>query len=159
MTPLRILGIDPGTLLTGYACVESGRGRDPSLVEAGVLRLAKGESLSFRLRQLEEDLVGVIEQLQPVRIVVEKVFIHPVHPATAIVMAHARGVVLLVAERAGLKLVEVTPTEVKKSLTGKGHASKRQVQVAVTTRCGLEKPPTPNDVADAIAIALCGAFR
>ncbi|MBX3356169.1 MAG: crossover junction endodeoxyribonuclease RuvC [Phycisphaeraceae bacterium] len=157
---MRLLGIDPGLTNTGYACLElRPRGREPRLIEAGVLRLAARRSISHRLRQLDEDLESLISELRPSRMAVERVFTHVRNLRTAIVMAHARGVVLLAAERHGMDLDEFTPAAVKKALTGRGNADKRQVQLAVMGQCGLAKPPSPNDVSDAIAIALTAARR
>ncbi|HEX7008987.1 MAG TPA: crossover junction endodeoxyribonuclease RuvC, partial [Phycisphaeraceae bacterium] len=84
---------------------------------------------------------------------------HYRHPRTAILMAHARGVILLAAQQQGLTVYDLPSTEVKKSITGYGHASKEQVQRAIQAQCGLAQMPSPPDVADAIAIALCCARR
>ncbi len=157
---LRVVGIDPGLQRTGYGCVEVPRsGWDATLIEAGVLRLKDATSLSFRLRQLELDLNEVLDELAPTAIAVESVFTHQQNLRTAILMAHARGVVLLCAERRGLLLVELTPATVKKAMTGSGKASKQQMQTAVASEFRLAAPPEPPDVADAIAIALAGARR
>ncbi|MBC24643.1 MAG: Holliday junction resolvase [Phycisphaerae bacterium] len=157
---MRVLGIDPGLRLTGYGCVDIVPGHaDPILVEAGVLRLPTKGSLPHRLGCLHDDLEEVITGLQPDRLVVEQLFSHYKHVQTGLLMAHARGVVLLSASRHDLELGELAPTEVKKSLTGHGHASKQQMQFAVMGQLGLAEPPSPNDVADAIAIALCDARR
>jgi crossover junction endodeoxyribonuclease RuvC len=157
---LRILGIDPGLQLTGYGCVElRRRAREPVLVEAGVLRLKPRASLAFRLAQLHGDLAELLDELRPDVMVVEKLFSHYRHARTAIIMGHARGVVLLAGELRGIHLQEMAPTEIKRAVTGFGHASKNQVQRAVMNQCGLAKPPQPPDVADAIAIALCAARR
>ena len=158
---MRILGIDPGLQLTGYGCVEiNGRAnREPALIEAGVLRLAAKKSVAFRLNQLHEDLSSLIDELKPDRLVVEKLFSHYQHVRTAIVMAHGRGVVLLAGQARGLPIDELAVTEIKKALTGNGHANKRQMQMAVMAQCGLAQVPEPPDVADAIAIALCAARR
>lgn len=158
---MRVLGIDPGLRITGYGCVESAR-LDPTLVEAGVLRLTgagKRETVSDRLLELETDISALIERLRPEAVAVEALFAHYKHPATAIAMGHARGVILLSIRRAGLALVELKPNEVKKFLTGNGHAGKEQMQEAVKDRLGLEAAPEPPDVADAIAIAMCAAAR
>lgn len=158
--PLRVVGIDPGLQRTGYGCVElETDGWKPVLVEAGVLRLKAGTSLSHRLRQLELDLLEVLEDLAPSTLAVESVFTHQQNLRTAILMAHARGVVLLCGQRRGLELIELSPATVKKAMTGSGAASKRQMQVAVAQEFGLAAPPEPPDVADAIAIALAGARR
>jgi crossover junction endodeoxyribonuclease RuvC len=157
---VRILGIDPGLNLTGYGCVDLPRGRiEPTLVEAGVLRLKTRSTIAFRLVQLHDDLLGLIDELKPDRIVIEKLFSHYKHVRTAILMAHGRGVVMLAGQMRKLEIEEFAVTEIKKSLTGNGHASKRQMQLAVMAQCGLREPPSPPDVADAIAIALCSARR
>lgn len=157
---LRVLGIDPGLQRTGYACIETGAfGMDATLVEAGVIRLKQGTPLAARLRQLDLELAEAIADLAPGVMAVESVFTHSKNVRTAILMAHARGVVLLAAQRCGLSLVELPPATVKKSMTGNGNATKRQMQVAVAAEFGLAKPPEPPDVADAIAIALAGARR
>lgn len=167
----RVLGIDPGLRLTGYACVEPAEpeGRTASavhrsirsvrLVEAGVIRLKPTLSVSARLAELDRDLADIIARLAPTIGAVEKLYAHYQHPTTAIVMGHARGVVLLALERASVELVELGATEVKKSLTGNGHASKGQVQLGVKAQLGLTAVPKPPDVADAIAIALCALRR
>lgn len=165
---MRVLGIDPGLRITGYGCVEGApadrRGRkaigaDAILIEGGVIRLDAKTTISARLAELETDLTETIARLQPDAVAVEKLYAHYKHPTTAIVMGHARGVVLLVIERAGVRLIELGATEVKKSLTGNGHASKDQMQRGVQHQLGLSAPPRPADVADAIAIGLCGLRR
>ena len=168
---MRILGIDPGLRITGYGCVEGApppstdrRGRrhvgpDAILIEGGVIRLDAKTTISARLLELEADLAETIARLKPDAVAVEKLYAHYKHPTTAIVMGHARGVVLLAIQRAGLRLIELGATEVKKSLTGNGHASKDQMQRGVQQQLGLAGVPKPADVADAIAIGLCGLRR
>jgi crossover junction endodeoxyribonuclease RuvC len=164
---MRILGVDPGLRITGYGCLEVRRG-EARLVEAGVIRLARSEgkgegrsaaSVSARLAELDREFRGLLERLNPGAVAVEAVFAHVVHPATAIVMGHARGVLLLAIRQAGLGLIELRPAEVKKSLTGNGQAGKIQVQRAVQSRLGLAELPRPADMADAIAIAWCAGAR
>jgi crossover junction endodeoxyribonuclease RuvC len=160
---VRVLGIDPGLRITGYGCVEI-RGSGVGLVEAGVIRLTVARagarvSVADRLVELHDDLAAALERLAPHTVAVEAVFAHYKHPATAIAMGHARGVILLAARAAGLRLVELKPNAVKKFLTGHGHAGKEQVQDAVRARLGLDARPEPADVADAIAIAMCAASR
>lgn len=157
---MRILGIDPGLQLTGYGCVDlKPRAREPVLVEAGVLRLKVKASLAFRLAQLRDDLDALLEELKPQVMVVEKLFSHYRQVRTAIIMGHARGVVLLAGQARGLRIEELAPTEIKRAVTGHGHASKIQMQRAIMNQCGLKQLPEPPDVADAIAIALCAARR
>ncbi len=155
----RVVGIDPGTRLAGYAVVDFDRRGDATIVDAGVLRLSATAPLSARLLQLHDDIVEVLEEHAPSHMALESVFSHSDHARTAIQMAHGRGVVLLAAERRGLPVAELPPAEVKRALTGNGRASKAQIQRAVATQCGLAEPPSPPDVADAIAIALCGGRR
>ncbi|MGE3107958.1 MAG: crossover junction endodeoxyribonuclease RuvC [Phycisphaerales bacterium] len=164
---MRIIGIDPGLRFTGFACVnviDPQRGSEApgvglELVDAGVIRLRPGDSVARRLVELDDDLAPLLHRLAPSRAAVEKLYAHYKHPATAAIMGHARGVMLLAIARAGIDLVELGATEVKKSLTGHGHASKQQIQRAVAAQLGLASLPEPPDVADAIAIALCAARR
>jgi crossover junction endodeoxyribonuclease RuvC len=157
---MRILGIDPGLSVTGYGCVDLPEGAmEPLLVEAGVFRLGARRPMAYRLAQLFEDLEGVLEELAPDRLVVECLFSHYKHVRTALLMGHARGVVILAGQRRGMQIAELAPTEVKRAVTGCGHASKLQMQRAVMVQCNLDAPPQPHDVADAIAIALCDARR
>lgn len=158
---MRVLGIDPGTNITGFACVDMAD--QPTLVEAGVFRL-KGDgsgaaSISSRLAELDTDIRDLLQRVEPDVVGVESLFAHYKHPATAITMGHARGVILLAIERSGAQLVELKPNEVKKALTGHGHASKSQIQHAVMATYQLAELPTPEDMADAIAIATCAAWR
>jgi crossover junction endodeoxyribonuclease RuvC len=118
---MRIVGIDPGLRVTGYACVELRPGAtDPTLVEAGVIRLRADEPVAARLRALHEELGALLDELRPGRVAVEEVFAHVKHVRTAIVMGHGRGVVLLAAQLRDLPIDEFAPAEVKKSLTGQG---------------------------------------
>ena len=157
---MRLLGIDPGLRRTGYACVEiPSRSPEPRLIEAGVLRLRVNAALPDRLRQLHEDLAEVLDELAPGRVAVEGVFSHARFVRTAIVMGHARGVVLLAAATRGLPVDELAPAEVKRAVAGRGNATKDQVRRAVMAQCGLRAMKGPSDVSDAVAIALCAARR
>lgn len=156
----RVLGIDPGLRLTGYGVVDLADGSiEPTLVEGGVIRLDAKRPLEDRLLQLKNDLTGLIAELEPDRLAVEQLYAHYAHPRTAILMGHARGVILLCGTAAGLPIEHLAATEIKKSLTGNGHATKTQMQLSVQAQCRLAEPPSPPDVADAIAIALCHARR
>ena len=157
--PARVLGIDPGTRIAGYAVVDFDRRGESSVVDAGVLRLSETRTLSWRLRQLFDDVNELIGEHRPSHVALEAVFSHAQFVTSAITLAHARGVVLLAAEMRGIPLAELPPAEVKKAVTGNGRATKVQMQRAVTLQCGLAATPEPADVADAIAIALCGGRR
>ncbi len=157
---VRVLGIDPGLRLTGYGLVELQPGQiEPRLIEAGVIRLDARRSMEHRLGQLCTDLLDLITEHRPHRMAVEKLYAHYQHPRTAILMAHARGVILLCAEQHQIPVEHLPSTAVKKSITGYGHASKLQMQRAVQSQCRLATLPEPPDVADAIAIALTHARR
>jgi crossover junction endodeoxyribonuclease RuvC len=154
---LRILGIDPGLQLTGYAVLESAC-QGPRVCEAGVIRSAEGRTpadMAQRLRSLYTGIVEVIEQFRPRVVVVEQLYAHYQHPRTAILMAHARGVIFLAAGQRDLPVVSYNATRIKKSITGSGRASKDQVQRTIQRELNLAKLPEPPDVADALAAALC----
>lgn len=156
----QVLGIDPGLRLTGYGIVALDEGVfEPRLIEAGVIRLDVKLPMEARLDQLYQDLVDLIQEYKPDHLAVEKLYAHYKHPRTSILMAHARGVILLAAQRRGVSIEHLPSTEVKRAITGYGHASKEQIQRAVQSQCGLAAPPSPPDVADAIAIALTSARR
>jgi crossover junction endodeoxyribonuclease RuvC len=157
---MRVLGIDPGLQCTGYGCVETrDEAIEPLLIEGGVLRLRADDPVPVRLAQLHRDLSALLAELRPQVVVVERIFSHAQHAHTAMLMGHARGVILLAAQMEGVAIEEILPTAVKKSLTGNGHATKSQMQRAVMVQLGLAAPPEPHDVADAIAMALCAARR
>jgi crossover junction endodeoxyribonuclease RuvC len=153
----RVLGIDPGLNVTGYAIVEPGESAArPRIVEAGVIRTGgKSAGLGPRLDALYQGLLEVFDAFSPAHVALEQVHSHWKHPRTAILMAHARGVVCLVAERCGVQVVGYAATRIKKSLTGSGRAPKDQIQRAIQMELRLDRLPEPNDVADACAVALC----
>jgi crossover junction endodeoxyribonuclease RuvC len=148
------LGIDPGLCRTGYAMLE--RGVDgPILREGGVIRSTPKLSLGERVLEIGEGLREVLEQYHPQVMAIEQVFSTAQYPKTAILMAHARGAILLTAAQCGVAIVHYTPRQIKRLLTGSGKASKEQVQHAVSRELGLDTILEPNDVADAFAVALC----
>lgn len=155
--PSIILGLDPGLSITGYGVisVESG---SPRLVEAGILRIAKGRQLSQRLLELHEGIQDILSSLPIGAVAIEQLYSHYERPRTAILMGHARGVLMLGAASVGLQVNSYEPTKVKKMLTGNGRAPKSQMQHAIQLQLGLSQPPDPPDVADALAIALCHYF-
>ena len=155
---IRILGIDPGLNITGYGCIERRRS-GPAVVEAGAISTKPKADTPTRITQIHTDLVEIISELKPDLVSVEKLYAHYAHPRTAIIMGHARGVVLLASQQAGVGIRDVAATEVKKSLTGNGHATKLQVQRAIQAVFKLDELPQPADVADALAIALCALNR
>ena len=157
---MRILGIDPGLERTGYAVVEVPDGVGvPQLVEAGIIRTSPSQAMPDRLVEIHTGVASVIAEFKPDAAAVEELYSHYAHPRTAILMGHARGVVYLAAAEAGVPLVSYSATHIKKSLVGSGHASKEQIQRAVQSLFRLAEAPQPPDVADALAIALCHAYR
>ncbi len=151
---MRILGIDPGLRLTGYGVIEGDPMR-PRLLDGGVLRLSEKTSIAHRLVELETGLNELFDEYHPEICAVEMLYAHYKHPRTAILMGHARGVILLVARRHGANVEEFSANRIKKNTTGNGHASKAQMQRAMQNVFNLKKPPEPPDVADALAVALC----
>lgn len=150
----RILGIDPGLNTTGYGVMQVDAGR-LVLCEAGVVRGRSRESLTARLAEIHEGVVDVIRSLAPGVMAVEQLYSHYKQPRTAILMGHARGVICLAAAQAGIPVVHYSATQIKKVLTGNGRAPKTQMQQAIRQELRLAEPPTPADVADALAVAIC----
>jgi crossover junction endodeoxyribonuclease RuvC len=154
---MRILGVDPGLNTTGYGVLEF-VGRTPRLIEAGVVRgKAKGE-LTERVKEIHDGVADVIASLKPEVLAIEELYSHYERPMTAILMGHARGVILLAAAEAGIAVNSYPSTQVKKTITGNGHAAKWQMQEAIRRELNLPTLPEPPDVADALAIALCHCY-
>jgi crossover junction endodeoxyribonuclease RuvC len=153
-TPIRILGIDPGLRITGYGVIDW-QPLKPALIDAGVIRLESKTSIADRLVELAAELELLFDEHRPAICAVEQLYAHYNHPRTAILMGHARGVILLAARRRGIRVEQFAANRIKQSVTGRGHASKLQIQRAVQAQWNLAQPPSPPDVADALAIALC----
>ena len=160
---MRILGVDPGLRFTGYGVisVELKKGSFPliQLVEAGVIRTHQNIGIAERLRRLYRSLSDVIQETKPDILAIEKLYAHYKHPATAILMGHARGVVCLLAGTNDLTLVNIASTHVKKAVSGHGHAGKAQIQRMIQHLLGLKQLPEPPDVADALAVAIACAHQ
>ena len=150
----RVLGIDPGLNITGYAVVERAGGK-LKLIEAGVVRGKSRGDMPARLKEVFDGVTDVMESLKPTDMAIEELYSHYERPKTATLMGHARGVICLAAEQAGLSIRSYAATQIKLLLTGNGRAPKSQVQRAICREFGLAAPPEPPDVADAMAIALC----
>ena len=153
---MRILGIDPGLEITGYAVLDT-TGRDTAIVDAGIIRTNRRGELAERLAVLSKELTELLAEHKPDVLAVEELYSHYRFPRTGILMGHARGVILQTAADAGMKVKAYSATRVKKSITGSGRADKQQVQRAVKQHFKLKKLPTPDDVADALAIGVCCA--
>ena len=157
-TPFRILGVDPGSNLTGFGVLEHERGA-LTLVEQGSIRVKKGTSLASRLQTIHEELVQVIERTRPNVVAVESAF-HGMNVKSVIQLSHARGVILLAAASARLEVFEYAPRSVKSAVVGYGGAEKEQVgkMVRLLVR-GAGELKIGSDAADAIAIAICHAHN
>lgn len=153
---MRILGIDPGLNITGYGMIEARRER-LTLLEAGVVRSNPAASVADRLSELAAGVREVVAQFSPTVMAVEGLYSHYAHPTTAIIMGHARGVILLQAAEAGIEIAEYASTRIKKALTGNGRATKQQVQKMITSQLALKSVPGSPDAADALAAAVCHA--
>jgi crossover junction endodeoxyribonuclease RuvC len=153
--PGRVVGIDPGLNVTGYAVVEPRTG-GPIVVEAGVIRGgADAKAMGARLDRIYRGVCEVLDAFPPGALALEQVHSHVKHPRTAILMAHARGVIVLAAAQRGVPVAGYAASRIKKSLTGSGKAPKEQMQHAIRVELGLDRLPEPHDVADACAVALC----
>lgn len=155
---MRVLGIDPGLTRCGVGVIEGQPGRTPRLLLADVVRTPVGMDTGQRLATLERSLVQYLAEYRPDAIAVERVFARR-DVSTIIGTAQASGVVLLVGTRAGLDVVQHTPTEVKASITGNGRADKNQVGAMVMRILSLAEAPRPADAADAVALAICHLWR
>lgn len=148
-----MLGIDPGTAVTGYGVVSGEPFGSLSLIECGVIRTTAHDPLPVRLRELYEDVSGLIARHKPDCVSVEDIF-YARNVRTTVVLGHARGVILLAAELAGIGIFEYPPAEIKKAVVGRGGATKEQVQFMVTRLLRLKSTPRPSDAADGAAAAL-----
>jgi len=160
---VRVLGVDPGTAVTGYGVIEAGNGTPGQwpmgrLIECGVIRFAKRSSLPRRLHELHEGIVDLIARHRPTVLALEDAFYHK-NVRTTLVLGHARGVVLLAAQDAGLDIAEYAPATIKKTVVGAGGAGKGQVAAMVMHLLRLRQAPKPADAADGVAVALTYIIR
>jgi crossover junction endodeoxyribonuclease RuvC len=150
---VKVLGIDPGTAVLGYGVVEGGSGSNHRLLECGTLTTRGRDPLPARLRVLHDGITALIARHTPAAMAVESAF-YGRNVRTTVVLSHARGVILLAAEQAGLSIAEYTPATVKKTIVGRGAALKPQVGYMVAQLLRLKNPPAPEDAADGVAVAL-----
>lgn len=152
---MRILGIDPGIATIGFGVVDSEKSSQ-KLINCGVISTPAHTSLSSRLEQIYDDMCQLIDLFKPEAVSIEELFFNT-NTTTGIAVAHGRGVILLACRKAGLKVYEYTPLQVKQAVVGYGRAEKAQVMDMVKRICHLPAPPKPDDAADAVALALCHA--
>ena len=153
MIIVRVVGVDPGTAITGWGVVE-GEGDDLAMVACGVITTAAGTPLPKRLQTIYYELTKLIEQWQPEASAIEELFFSK-NAKTALAVGHGRGAAMLALANAGLPIVEYKPLEVKQAITGYGGADKQQMQQMVKLLLSLDDIPRPDDAADALAVAIC----
>ena len=159
-SPTIVMGIDPGSRITGYGII-SVLGNHCSCVDYGAIRAHQRRieiPFAQRLKTIYRELRKVLRRHAPAVVAVESVF-HAVNARSALQLGHARGVVLLAAAELEIPLFEYSPREVKKSISASGRATKEEVQAMVRILLKLKENPRPNDAADALAVALCHAFK
>ncbi len=150
---MRVLGVDPGTAITGWGVVE-GDGDNLALVACGVITTTAGTPLPHRLQAIYDGITAVVSQLQPETSALEELFFSK-NAKTALTVGHGRGVAMLALANAHLPIVEYKPLEVKQAVTGYGGADKAQIQQMVKLLLHLDDIPRPDDAADALAVAIC----
>jgi len=157
---VKVLGIDPGTTVTGFGVVETGNGAGGfgRLIECGVIRFVRGSPLPRRLHELHDGIAELIKKYRPTHLALEDVFYHK-NVRTTLVLGHARGVILLAAAEGGLEIKQYSPATVKKTVVGVGGAAKAQVGAMVARLLRLKAAPRPADAADGVAVALTCIIR
>jgi crossover junction endodeoxyribonuclease RuvC len=148
-----VFGIDPGSVRTGYGCVETD-GTRHRIVACGAISSPASVSFSQKLVDIHRRLVELIDECRPDSVAIESIF-YAKNVASALKLGHARGVAVLAAAQAGLAVVEYSPTEIKRAVVGFGRAEKPQVQQMIKLLLGLAAVPSPHDAADALAVAIC----
>lgn len=151
-----ILGLDPGLATLGYGVIRKEKSKRAEMIDYGIVSTPKEENLAVRLCMLEKGIKQIIEKFKPDEIAVEELFFAK-NVKTGISVAHARGVILLTANKECGKIFEYTPLQIKQALTGYGRAEKNQIQQMVKSLLGLKSIPKPDDAADALAVALTHA--
>ena len=157
---MRVLGVDPGTQITGYGVIETGNGTPGMgrLIECGVLRFNRTNSLPHRLAELHQEIAELIRRHRPAVLALEDAFYHK-NVRTTLVLGHARGVILLAAQQADLDIAQYAPAMIKKTVVGAGGAKKNQVGAMVAQLLRLKSAPQPSDAADGVAAALTYILR
>ena len=152
---MRILGVDPGSRRTGYGCIETGGSRH-HVVDCGAVTGPPRIPLAEKLLVVHRGLAELLARHGPDVVALEDLF-YARNVRSALVLGHVRGALMLAAAAAGVTICEYTPAEVKQAVVGYGRAEKGQVQQMVALLLGMEQPPTPLDVSDALAVAVCHA--
>jgi crossover junction endodeoxyribonuclease RuvC len=150
---VKIFGIDPGSQRTGYGCIEGAGGRH-ALVICGTLSGPHHASFPDKLKAIHGGLTALLARHRPDCVAIEDIF-HARNVRSALKLGEARGVALLAASEAGVPVAEYSPAAIKRAVVGYGRAEKPQVQQMIKLLLGLDEPPSPHDVADALAVAMC----
>lgn len=150
---MKVFGIDPGSKRTGYGCVQTDGSRH-RIITCGAISTPASASFPEKLQRIHDRLSALITECQPDCVAVENLF-HAANVKSALRLGHARGVAMLAAVEVGVPIVEYTPAEIKRAVVGYGRAEKQQVQQMVKLILGLAAVPSPNDAADALAVAIC----
>jgi crossover junction endodeoxyribonuclease RuvC len=162
MAETRILGIDPGLAILGFGVISCKKGENRShdaiaVLDFGVIQTLANTATGDRLCTIYDDLHNLLNSWKPQLVVIEKFFFYRM--GNTILVAQARGIILLVLAQHGIPFIEFTPAQVKQALTGYGNADKNAVQEAVARELNLNQIPRPDDAADALALALSGWFQ
>jgi len=151
--PLRVLGIDPGLRCTGYGLIDFA-GSKSRVVQYGTIRTDTNNSFPRRIQTVYDDILDVIQQYEPDEFAIEEAF-YSKNAKTALQLGHVRGVAMLAAMHSKLPVTEYSAKKIKMAITGRGGATKEQVQFMVKNMLDLSEPPTPLDASDALACAIC----
>lgn len=154
---MKILGIDPGLDVTGYGIIET-KGKSLEFIDAGAINTSKKDKLPSRLLKIFNGVEQIIKRYQPQVVVIEELYSHYKHPTTAILMGHARACACLACTLNGIPVQGYRPTRIKKAVVGRGNATKEQVARMVAAHLGLKRLEEPDDVTDALAMAIGHAF-
>ena len=154
---MRILGVDPGTLVTGFGVLEK-NGSEYKVLDFGCVKLSSRDGFPKRLKKIYDELSNVIKRHRPDEFAIEDLF-YAENAKVALKMGHARGVAILAAANHQIPTAEYSPREVKMSVVGNGGASKQQVQKMIQQLLKLQQPPEPIDASDALAVAICHSHR
>ena len=155
---LLIMGVDPGSSVTGYGLIVTNLGDEISLLDYGIIKTDPGFQQEEKLKKIHNGLVKVIKKASPDEFAIEEAF-YSKNAKTAMVMGQVRGVAILAAAQARIPVAEYSPREIKQSIVGSGNASKSQVQFMVKNLLDLKEIPESEDAADALAVALCHAQK
>jgi len=150
-----VLGIDPGTAITGYGLLEIKR--IPQVIKYGCIRTSAHNQMSNRLRIIYEGIIDIIKEYHPEEVAIEDIFFNK-NSKTVLSIGQARGVIILAASYKGAKIFSYTPLEIKQAVTDNGRAGKNQVQFMIKKLLCLHQIPHPDDAADALAVALCHCY-